>query len=90
MESVKDRYIYYEKAGDQFVGQTVTGLLSVHKTFAVSLVYWDWLIGNVDSMEGEEIVYKLISKGLVDQGNIVAPSFELLPFLLASVVYHYD
>ena len=38
MGPVKDRYIHYEKAGDQFTGRTVTGISSLDKEFAISPV----------------------------------------------------
>ena len=38
---MKDRYIHYEKAGDQFVGRCVTGIFSLGKYFATLPVYWD-------------------------------------------------
>ena len=41
MGPVKDRYIHYEKAGDQFVGRTVTGISSLSKDFATSPPYFD-------------------------------------------------
>ena len=41
MGSVKDRYIHYEKTGDQFVERAVIGISSLSKEFAVSLVYLD-------------------------------------------------
>ena len=41
MGPVKDRYIHYEKAGDQFVGRCATGISSLGKEFACSPVYFD-------------------------------------------------
>ena len=48
MGNVKDRYIHYEKAGDQFTGRSVTGISSVTKEFTISPVYQDytdWMLG---------------------------------------------
>ena len=42
MGTIKDRYIHYEKAGDQFVGRSVTGISSLSVDFAISPVHWDW------------------------------------------------
>ena len=42
MGPVKDRYIHYEKAGDEFVGRTVTGITALDCNFAISPVYWNW------------------------------------------------
>ena len=41
MGNVKDRYIHYKKAGDQFCGRSVTGILSLCKEFAVSPEYFE-------------------------------------------------
>ena len=41
MGNVKDRYIHYEKAGDQFCGRSVTGISSLCKEFAVSQAYFE-------------------------------------------------
>ena len=55
MGPVKDRYIHYEKAGDQFVGRCATGLSSLSKDFATSLVYWDYegALDGLDEVEGK-------------------------------------
>ena len=42
MDNVKDHYIHYKKAGDQYCGRCVTGISSMTKKFAVSPVYWDF------------------------------------------------
>ena len=42
MGPVKDRYIHYEKAGDQFCGRCTTELSTLSKDFAVSQPHWDW------------------------------------------------
>jgi hypothetical protein len=41
MGAVKDKYIHYEKAADQFVGRTVTGIPSLDEKIAVSPAYFD-------------------------------------------------
>ena len=38
---VKDRYIKYKKAGDQFFGMSVTGLPILEKGFVISPSYFD-------------------------------------------------
>ena len=39
---IKYWYIHYKKAGDQFVGRSVTGISSLRKYFGMSPVHWDW------------------------------------------------
>ena len=40
MGNVKDRYIHYEKSGDQFCGRSVTRISYLCKEFAVSPAYF--------------------------------------------------
>ena len=50
---IKDRCIHYEKACDQFVGRSVTGIYSLTTEFGVSLVHWygiDSHVGSKDEM----------------------------------------
>ena len=42
MGPVKERDIHYEKAGDQFVGRTVTGLDVTSEEFGISPCYFDF------------------------------------------------
>ena len=42
INSVKERYIHYEKASDQFVGRTVTGLNVTSEEFGISPCYFDF------------------------------------------------
>lgn len=90
MGSVKDRYIHYEKAGDQFVGRTVTGIPSLDCNFAISPVYWDWC----GLPRREEILFKKeleeISSGIADREVVSAATFGLVQYLFAALVYHYD
>ena len=52
MGSIKDMYIHYEKAGDQFVGRSATTISSMTKKFAVSPCYFDTtLLDNGQEME---------------------------------------
>ena len=39
--NVKDRYIHYEKSGDQFCGRSLTGISSLCKKFSVSPAYFE-------------------------------------------------
>ena len=84
---MKDRYIHYEKAGDQFVGRTVTGISSLSVDFAVSPVHWDWTDA---SFGAKERMVGLIEDNLVLRSEVSAPMFELLQFLFASVCFHYN
>ena len=41
-EGVKDKYLKHERAGDQYVGQCVSGIKKLKKEFATSLLYFDF------------------------------------------------
>ena len=87
MGAVKDRYIHYEKAGDQFTGRSVCGISSTTKEFALSPVYWDFT--NVDD-EAATSVASTIAETVVDSNEVSSCTFELLRFLFAAICYHYD
>ena len=42
MGTVKDWYLHYEKAGDQYVGQTVARISALSIEFAVSPAFFDF------------------------------------------------
>jgi hypothetical protein len=86
MGPIKDRYIHYEKAGDQFVGRNVSGISSLSIDFAVSPVHWDWTDAPFGS---KEKMMWLIEDNLVARSGVSAPMFELLQFLFASICFHY-
>ena len=58
MRLVEDRYIHYEKAGDQFVGRSVTGISSLSKQFVVSPTYFDSSDSEEETMKKiDDIIY---------------------------------
>ena len=63
MGSIKDRYIHYEKAGDEFVGRTVTGISWLGSEVAISPVYWDWS-GSQSESEMRGNMTKVIEQNL--------------------------
>ena len=87
MGNVKDRYIHYEKAGDQFTGRSVTGISSVTKEFTISPVYQDY---TDCGEEGKNYVIQTITDLDVNADHIEPPMFELLQYLFASLCYHYN
>ena len=50
MVTVKDWYIHYEKAGDQFTGRSVTDISSLTKEFAISPPHWDFTYSTEEGM----------------------------------------
>ena len=79
---IKDLYIHYEKAGDQFVGRSVTGISFLTTEFGVSLVHWDW----TDSPVGSKYeIVALIEDNFVRRTDVSSPTFDLIQFLFACV-----
>jgi len=74
--SVKDRYIFYEKAGDQFTGRTVTGISSLSKEFAISPVYWDF--SNVENLTAEAAIERHLTDYLVKESDVLPTTFGML------------
>ena len=91
MGPVKDRYIHYEKAGDQFVGRSVTGINCMSTEFAVSPAYFDESV----LVDGKKVnvleeVKKLLSNTVGDGSKIQASFYEVMKYMLASLCYHFD
>ena len=87
MGNVKDRYIHYEKAGDQYCGRCVTGISSMTKQFAISPVYWDF---TESGERGKNAVKKIIQEKFVDIDDVEPHVFELLRYLFAALCFHRD
>ena len=86
MGPVKDRYIHYEKAGDQYVGRCATGVSSLSKQFAASPAYWDF----TDQPQcSEKEVDKVIHDNFARPSEISENSFNVVRNLFASICYHY-
>ena len=86
MGPVKDRYIHYEKAGDQFTGRTVTGISSLQKEFAVSPVYWDW---SGCEASASDAVDAILAETCVAKHETSPQTFALLSMLFASLCFHH-
>ena len=77
---MKDRYIHYEKAGDQFCGRSVTGISYLCKKFSVSPAYFE--LGSAPP-EIENEINKRIK--IFVNGASQGPLYLLIRFLFASV-----
>ena len=89
MGNVKDRYIHYEKAGDEFVGRTVTGISSLTRHFAVSPIYFE--PGADDTNENmKREIEKLISDTCVEKEKISSTTYFMLKFVVANICFNYD
>ena len=79
MGPIKYRYILYEKASDQFVGRSITGIYSLITEFGVYPVHWDWENSPVGSKY--EMV-ALIEDNFVRRTYVYCPTFEIIQFYL--------
>ena len=85
MGPIKDRYTHYEKAGDQFVGWSVTVISSSRKTFGMSPVHAYW------TESPSNLKYRmetLIEDNLVRRTGVSSPTFEHLKYLFFFICFH--
>ena len=87
MGNVKDRYIHYEKSGDQYCGRSVTGISSMTRKFAVSPVYWYF---TESGERGKKGVKDIIQEKFLNQNEVEPHVFEILRYLFAALCYHCD
>jgi hypothetical protein len=87
MGSVKERYLQYEKAGDQYLGRVVSGLDVNCVSFAVSPPYFE-NDGNNDDVSDR--VHELVKDYMVEGYSIKGEVLKLLYYCFASLCYHYD
>ena len=55
MGGVKDKYLKYEAAGDQYVGRCASGLNQLSKYFAMTPAYFDFFGEINDEVEREKL-----------------------------------
>jgi len=85
MGSVKERYLQFEKTGDQYLaGQVVSGLDVNDVSFAVSPPYFE-CDGDV-----KEKILILLKDFTVGGHGIRGEIFQMLYFCFASLCYHFD
>ena len=84
MGNVKDRYIYYKKAGDQFCGRSVTGISFLCNEFSVFSAYFE--LGSAPPEIENEINRRI---KIFLNGASQGPLYLLVQFLFASVCFHY-
>ena len=89
MGSVKEHYIHFESAGDQFVGRTVYGVTNTTALFAISPCYFDF-----SEVEDGDVKRDQLNKWIKDNnvgGHHFIPKIQYLTrFLFASLCYHWD
>ena len=93
MGPVKEKYIHYEKAGDQYVGRVVCGLNVNSTEFAVSPPYFefpvaDGVLGGGES-EAERAIKYAINELTIGSARLETQTFLLIMSCYASVCFHY-
>ena len=87
---VNDRYIKYEKAGDQYVGRVVSGLPVLGKEFAVSPPHFDFSTCE-NEVEEERKTFALnnwIKSRIPQEAKSNESIFYLIKMCLSSFIYH--
>ena len=84
MGSVKERYLQFEKAGDQYLGQVVSGLDVNDVSFAVLPPYFEC------DGDMKEKILTLLKDFTVGGHGIRGEIFQVLYFCFASLCYHFD
>ncbi len=86
MGPVKERYLWYKKAGDQYLGRVVSGLDVNDVLFTISPLYFE--SGPEDDVcNNANNILKALTVG---GGNLSGEVFEVLYFCFASLCYHFD
>ena len=83
--SVKEHYLQYEKAGDQYLGRVVTGLEVNDVSFAVSPPYFECASG-----DEKERILTLVTEFTVGGHALRGEIFQLQYFCFASLCYHFE
>ncbi|EJK63971.1 hypothetical protein THAOC_15345, partial [Thalassiosira oceanica] len=86
---VKDRYLFREGAGDQYVGRAAAGLDQLTKEFAVSPAYFDFSeLDPSETFRMKRAIRDFINSrlGFEPPGSVQT----MLQHFLASICYHYD
>jgi hypothetical protein len=87
MGFVKERYLQFEKAGDQYLGRVVSGLDINDVSFAVLPPYFKCGDSEADMREK---IFTLLKEFTVGGHVLRGEIFQLLYFCFASLCYHFN
>jgi len=91
MGHVKERYLQFEKAGDQYLGRVVCGLDVNDVKFAVSPPYFDFDVTDLSAEDGtDERVFSLLRDYMVGGDYVCASVHRIFYFCFASLSFHFD
>ena len=86
---VKERYMQFEKAGNQYLGRVVSGLVVNNMKFAVSPPFFDFDVTR--PADGtDESVYSLLRDYTVRGKSVSASVHCIFYFCFASLCFHFD
>jgi hypothetical protein len=89
MGHVKEWYLQFEKAGDQYLGQVVCGLDVNSVKFAVSPPFFDFDGTKLDNGTSP-IVYSLLMDYMVCGQSVSTSVHRIFYFCFASLCFHFD
>ena len=91
MGGMKDKYIFNEKAGDQYVGRCASLLNQLTKEFAVSPPYFDMSDRNdQERIEKNKEIEDYLMTNLPNAKKIQPKTWNMVMFCFASLCYHYE
>ena len=96
MGGVKDKYLKYEAAGDQFVGRCATLLDLLSKAFAISPPYFDFSVSKdrvihtpEEALALEDKLILFLKERIPNYDCVRPATIALSRMMLASVCFHY-
>ena len=91
MPGVRNRYIKYKSAGDQFVGKCVSGRTRSSTEFAASPAYFDFsTFDNKERTKMEEELSTWFKNRMPKEAKENLKLFSLFKMCVAVVLYHYQ
>jgi len=92
MGGMKDKYIFREKAGDQYVGRCASLLDQLSKEFAVPPPYFDFTkcLSELGKIERKKEVNNYLRSTLPNPKKIKSQTWNVVSFCFATLCYHYN
>ncbi|GFH55956.1 hypothetical protein CTEN210_12433 [Chaetoceros tenuissimus] len=87
---VKDKYLFRENAGDQYVGRCASGLNQLDKSFAISPPYFDFSKLSYEDAEKRKKEIDIFLNERLPVSCVHAKTKHVLKMLFATLMYHYD
>ena len=86
----KDKYVFHESAGDQYVGRCASCLSQLDKEFACSPPYFDFTaLDTHDRITRKRQLRAFIASRLHNYSEVTPKALHLLTMCFASICYHF-